>query len=66
VYTGFGWVGKPEGMRTLGRHEHRWEDNIKINLLEVRWDSMDWIDLAQGQQTCLFLSLFHPTVSRGP
>ena len=22
-------VGKPEGKRPLGRHKHRWEDNIK-------------------------------------
>jgi len=22
------WVGKPEGKRPLGRHRHRWEDNI--------------------------------------
>jgi hypothetical protein len=28
-------VGKPEGKRPLGRHEHRWEDNIKIDLGEM-------------------------------
>jgi hypothetical protein len=38
-------VGKPEGKRPLGRPRHRWEDNIKMVLLEVRW-SMDWIELA--------------------
>jgi hypothetical protein len=27
----------------------RWEDNIKIDLQEVRWEGMDWIDLAQGR-----------------
>jgi len=25
----------------------RWEDNIKIDLQEVRWGDMGWIDLAQ-------------------
>jgi hypothetical protein len=25
-------AGKPEGNRLLGRHRHRWEDNIKIDL----------------------------------
>jgi len=25
-------VGKPEGKRPLGRHRHRWEDNIKMCL----------------------------------
>ena len=39
-------VGKPEGQRPLGRPRHRWEDNIKINLQEVRCGGMDWIELA--------------------
>jgi hypothetical protein len=39
-------VGKPEGVRTLGGSWRRWEDNIKIDLQEVRCASMDWIDLA--------------------
>ena len=25
-------VGKPEGKRSLGRHRHRWEDYIKMDL----------------------------------
>ena len=41
-------VGKPEGRKPLGRPRCRWEDNIKINLLEVAW-GMDWIDLAQDK-----------------
>jgi hypothetical protein len=28
-------VGKPEGNRPLGRPRRRWEDNIKMDLLEV-------------------------------
>jgi hypothetical protein len=28
-------VGKPEGKKPLGRPRRRWEDNIKIDLLEV-------------------------------
>ena len=28
-------VGKPEGKRLLGRHRHRWEDNMKMDLQEV-------------------------------
>jgi len=28
-------VEKPEGKRPLGRHRHRWEDNIKMDLQEV-------------------------------
>jgi hypothetical protein len=26
-----------------------WEDNIKIDLREIGWDGMDWIDLAQDR-----------------
>jgi len=28
-------VGKPEGKRPRGRPRRRWEDNIKMDLLEV-------------------------------
>jgi hypothetical protein len=42
-------VGKPEGKRPMGRPRHRWEDNIKMDLQEVRYGSMDWIDLAQDR-----------------
>jgi hypothetical protein len=41
------FVGKPEGTRPQGRPMRRWVDNIKINLREIGWDGMDWIDLAQ-------------------
>ena len=40
-------VGKPEGMRPLGRPRRRWEDNIKMDLQEVECEGMDWIELAQ-------------------
>jgi hypothetical protein len=42
-------VGKPEGKRPLGRPRRRWVDNIKIDLREIGWDGMDWIDLAQDR-----------------
>jgi hypothetical protein len=32
-------VGKPEGKRALGRPRRRWEDNIKVDLQEVRGGS---------------------------
>jgi hypothetical protein len=40
-------VGKPEGKRPLGRPRRRWVDYIKIDLIEVGWDGVDWIDVAQ-------------------
>jgi hypothetical protein len=36
-------VGRPEGRRPLGRPRRRWEDNIKMDLQEVRWGA--WIGL---------------------
>jgi hypothetical protein len=42
-------VGKPEGRRPLGKPRRRWEDNIKMDLREVGWGSMDWINLAQDR-----------------
>ena len=40
-------VGKPEGKRPVGRPRRRWEDNIKMDLQEVGYGGMDWIELAQ-------------------
>jgi hypothetical protein len=40
-------VGKLEGKRPVGRTIHRWVDNIEIDLREIGWGGMDWIDLAQ-------------------
>jgi hypothetical protein len=42
-------MGKPEGKRPLGRHRHRWEDNIKMDVQEVRCGGTDWVELAQDR-----------------
>ena len=42
-------VGKPEGKRPLGRSRRRWEDNIKMDLEEVRRGCGDWMELAQDR-----------------
>jgi hypothetical protein len=42
-------VEKPEGKRSLGRPRRSWEDNIKMDLREIAWGGMDWIDLAQDR-----------------
>ena len=42
-------VGKTERKRPLWRPRHRWEDNIKMDLQEVIYGSMDWNDLAQDR-----------------
>jgi hypothetical protein len=39
-------VGKPEGKRPLGRPRRRWVNNIKMDLREIGWDGVHWIDMA--------------------
>jgi len=40
---------KSEGRRPLGRPRRRWEDNIKMDLQEVGYGGMNWIELAQNR-----------------
>jgi hypothetical protein len=42
-------VGKPEGKRPLGRPRRRLDDNIKMDLREIGWGGMDWINLAEDR-----------------
>ena len=42
-------MGKPEGKKPLGRPRRRWEYNIKMDLQEVEYGGMDWIELAQDR-----------------
>jgi hypothetical protein len=42
-------VGKPEGKRPLGGPRRRWIDNIKMDLLEIGLNVVDWIGLAQDR-----------------
>ena len=42
-------LGKPEGRRPLGIPRHRWVDNIRMDLQEVRFSYMDCIGLAQDR-----------------
>jgi hypothetical protein len=42
-------VGKPKGKRPLGRPRRKCEDNIKMDLQEVRYGGMDWIELAEDR-----------------
>jgi hypothetical protein len=40
-------VGKPEGKGPLGKPRRRWVNNIKMDLREIGWDDVDWIDLVE-------------------
>jgi hypothetical protein len=43
--------GEAEGKKPLGRSRRRWVDNIKIDLREIGWDGVDWIELAQDRDS---------------
>jgi hypothetical protein len=42
-------VRKPEGKRPVGRPRWRWVNNIKMDLMEIKWDGVDWIGMAQDR-----------------
>jgi hypothetical protein len=42
-------VGKSEEKIAPGRPRRRWEDNIKIDLIKIGWDGVDWICLAHDK-----------------
>jgi hypothetical protein len=42
-------MGKSEWKRQFGRPRCRWEDNIRIDLREIRWEVVDWIHLVQDR-----------------
>ena len=42
-------VGKPEGKRPAGSRRCRWENNIEMDLQELVYVAMDWVELAQDR-----------------
>jgi hypothetical protein len=42
-------VGKPEGKRPLEKPRSRWEDGIRMDLIEIAWGSVEWMQLAQDR-----------------
>jgi hypothetical protein len=48
-------VGRPDRKRPLGRYRHRLEYNIRVDLKEIGWESVDWIHLGQDRDQWLAL-----------
>jgi histone acetyltransferase (RNA polymerase elongator complex component) len=46
------FMGTADGKRPLGRTRFRLDNNIKMDLQEVGWAGMDWIDLAEEKGRC--------------
>jgi hypothetical protein len=43
------WRESQMNKKPLGRPRGRWVDNIKMDLREIGWNGMDWMDLAQDR-----------------
>jgi hypothetical protein len=43
------FIGKPEGKIPRERSSSRWEDNIRTDLREIRWEGVYWMRLAQEE-----------------
>jgi hypothetical protein len=43
------FVGIPERKRPFGRHRRRWEDNVKIDIIEIGWEVIDRVHLAEDR-----------------
>jgi hypothetical protein len=48
-------MGKPEGKRQLRKPRHTWVDNIEMDLREIGWCGMDWINLALDRDQLMAL-----------
>jgi hypothetical protein len=42
-------MANPEGKKSIGRLRYGQKYNIKMNLREIGWGGMDWINLAQDR-----------------
>jgi hypothetical protein len=45
-------VEKQKGKRPPGRRRCGWVDNIKMDIGEIGWGGMDWVDLSQDRDWC--------------
>jgi hypothetical protein len=61
-------IGKAEEKRPRARPRRRWEDNIRMNLIEIEWEIVDWIHLAQDrdQKRTLVNTVMNLWVSLNP
>jgi hypothetical protein len=43
------FIGKPVGKRSPGRPRRRLVENVKMDIVEIGWGGVDWINLAQDR-----------------
>jgi hypothetical protein len=49
IYTKL-WSENLKGKMSLGKPRRRWEENIRMDLREIRWKGVDWKLLALDRQ----------------
>jgi hypothetical protein len=49
MHIGYWWESRKEVRKPLGRPRRSWVDDIKMDLRELGWDGIDWIDLVQDR-----------------
>jgi hypothetical protein len=42
-------IGKPKRNKLFGRPRLRWENNIKMDLMEIGWEDVDWMHVGQDR-----------------
>jgi hypothetical protein len=47
-----GLMEKSDGKRPLGKPRRRWEDGIRMDLREIGWEDVEWVQLAQYRGRC--------------
>jgi hypothetical protein len=55
-------MGTPEGKRPLGRPRRKWEDGIRMDLREIGWVSVEWIQLAQDRDRAVVNTMMNHRV----
>jgi hypothetical protein len=50
----------PEGKRPRGRLGRRWDDGIRMDLREIGWGSVEWIQLVQDRDRWRVLQVLAP------
>jgi hypothetical protein len=48
MFIGYGWESQKERDHWEEKR-HRWVNNIKMDLREIGWDVVDWIDMSQDR-----------------
>jgi hypothetical protein len=43
------FIGKPEGKRPRRRPRSRWQNNIRMDLREIGWEGVDWMNLTEDR-----------------